>query len=226
MKFGYPLTTPNSGSSTGEWIVEISDENPGVGGGAGAEGIGFTGGAVLNDFFSKSFVSHELANVFQGQATGGWPWANGSYIWRALNPAHSSFTSPFPYAASIMALADLGFTEIANKKIEDAKTDLGFQLLYAIFMKYGWAPFASLMAGIKGLKINLYNYDEPTKTAIVATVMSWKSHIDFVTTFNEFFAAAGVEMAQSTFNQIAGRFSTINLTGLLPTGISTPKQNP
>ena len=65
-KFGYPLTTPNPGSSNGEWIVEISDENPGVGGGAGAEGIGFTAGAVLTDFFSKSFVSHELANVFQG----------------------------------------------------------------------------------------------------------------------------------------------------------------
>jgi hypothetical protein len=221
-EFGYPPARPNPGSSNGEWIVEISDENSGVGGGAGAEGIGFTAGAVLNDFFSKSFVSHELANVFQGQVTGGWPWANGSYIWRALNLAHSPFTSPFPYAASVMALTDLGFTDIANKKVEDAKTDLGFQLLYAVFIKYGWAPFASLMAGIKELHINLYNYDEPTKTAIVTAVMSWKSHIDFATAFNRFFTAAGVQIDQSVFNQITDLFSAINLTGLLPARIPTP----
>jgi hypothetical protein len=221
-KFGYSLSTPNPSSSTGEWIVEVSDEGLGVGGAAGAEGLGITGGAVLDDFFSKSFVSHELANVFQGQVTSGWPWANGSNVWRALNPADSPYTSPFPYAASVMALTDLGFTDIAQRKVQDDQADFGFQLLYAVFNKFGWAPFASLMLGIKELNISLANYAEPTKTGIVTAVISWKSRLDFVTTFNEFFATAGVEIAQSVFDQITGLFPAINLTGLLPTGISAP----
>lgn len=221
-KFGYALAVPNPGSSGGEWIAEVTDEGSGTWGGAGREGIGLTGGAVLNSFFARSFSSHELANVFTGQTSGGWSWANGSSIWRAMNPNHSPFTSPFPYAASVMALTDLGFPDDANKKITDATGDLGFQLIYAIFVKYGWAPFASLMAGIKELGINLGNYAEPVKTGIVMAVMSWKSGYDYVTTFNEFFAAVGVGIAQAVFNQILGLFSAISLSELKPTGITVP----
>jgi hypothetical protein len=221
-KFGYRLAVPNHGSLNGEWIVEVTDESSGVGGGAGGEGMGLTGGAILNSFFARSFSSHELANVFTGQTTGGWPWANGSSIWRALNPNHSPFTSPFPYAASVMALTDLGFPDDADKKVSDAAGDLGFQLIYAIFVRYGWVPFASLMTGIEELGINLSNYPEPVKTGIVMAVISWKSGYDYITTFNEFFAAAGVGVAQGTFNQILGLFSGIRLSGLKPTGITLP----
>lgn len=223
-KFGYGLAVPNPGSTGGEWIVEVTDDSSGIGGGAGREGIGLTGGAVLGSFFARSFSSHELANVFTGQTTGGWPWANGSSIWRAMNPNHSPVTSPFPYAASVMALSDLGFLDDANKKITDAAGDLGFQLIYAIFVKYGWTPFASLMAGIKELGINLGNYAEPVKTGMVMAVMSWKSGYDYVTTFNGFCAPVGVGIAQAVLNQILGLFSAISLSELKPTGITVPRR--
>jgi hypothetical protein len=54
----------------------------------------------------------------------------------------------------------------------------------------------------------------------VMAVMSWKSGHDYITTFNGFFAAAGVGVAQATFNQILSLFSEIRLSGLKPTGIT------
>ena len=194
---GYSLPKPNPRSAAGDWMVHVDELNTNIGGGAGAEGIGLTGGAVLDTFWSLSFTAHEIMNIFTGIVTAGWPWADGSEIWRALDPRHSPYVSPFPYAASIMVLNVTGHSDIASRKISDASGDLGVSLLYGIMQNYGWTPFKALMETIRLLQIDLASLTEPLKTAVIMVIMAVKTGIDFISMFNATFVQAGVAIAQS-----------------------------
>ena len=196
---GFGLPTPNPSTSDHDWQVLINESDNGFGGSAGPSGIGLTGGAAKDGYIGHLFVAHEMANVFTGQNTPGWPWANGSYIWAALGAGQ--YPSPFPRTAATAAMLNLGYTDYVNRALGEVQNDAGFQLLYGIIRTYGWTPFEKLFSFIKSINLNLSSLLEPLKTGTIMVVMTVQTGTDFITQFNQVFQQYGVGIGQNILDQ-------------------------
>ena len=187
--------------------VYISNENDQMTrlyvGWAGGDNLGFSAD-IFNDLYSaRSFVAHELANRFQGNASMGWPWTDAHGLWQKLSDyPNSRFVSPFPYAASIMLLAELHYWKDATRKLHAVTNDCGFQLLWAIFQVYGWEPYTGLFQAIRQLNVDLSQYDATGATALIASIMSRVQGVNFLRLFNSTFAYRNMTIQQSTLGEI------------------------
>lgn len=175
---------------------------------------------LLNDFYFHSFITHELANFFQGQVTGGWPWSDSHGYWQQLS-VHGEMASPFPYMASTQVLSELGYGNYSALKIQEANGDCGFSLLYSIMQKYGWAPYRTLFTLMKQKNVNLANNADSLKDAIIMILMSAGTQLNFIQLFNDTFTARGFGVSQLIINTA---YNLLNLpsqsiSNLQPTGI-------
>ena len=79
------------GFVVGRLIVDVTHETDNISGlyvgTASSAGVAFSANLVNNDYLARSFISHEMANIFQGNVTAGWPWADGRGIWMDLSKA-------------------------------------------------------------------------------------------------------------------------------------------
>jgi hypothetical protein len=187
--------------------VYVSNENDQMNrlyaGWAGEDSLGFSAD-IFNDLYrARSLLAHELANRFEGEASAGWPWSDARGLWQKLGDhPNSEVVSPFPYAASVMVLAELHYWNDAKRKLNKVTNDCGFQLLWAIFRVYGWKPYAGLFQSIQQLNIDLSYYDATGATVIIASIMSQVQGVNFVRLFNSTFAYRNMTIERSTVTRI------------------------
>lgn len=200
---------------------EVKDQLPGGIAYASYLTIGYNG-PIPSLADVRYTLFHEVVNAFTGQVSAGWPWADGSYIWRAVNPSHSPYTSPFPYAASTVILEELGYTAQAQAKLARGNSDTGMLLFYNILKSRGWDPFKELFQAVKQFGIDLSKLPEPLATGAVVTLMSWKTGTDYIALFNNLFANFNISISVPTVEQILSSYGITLPTLNYPTDVPVP----
>ena len=201
--------------------VYISNENDQMTrlyvGWAGGDSLGFSAD-IFNDLYrARSFLSHELANRFQGNVSMGWPWSDARGFWQKLGDhPNSEVESPFPYAASTMLLAELHYWKDAAHKLNAVRNDCGFQLLWAIFQVYGWKPYTGLFQVIRQLNVNLSHYGAAESTVLIASIMSGVQGINFLRLFNSTFAYRNLTIQQPSLREIVLTYPILSGVTQLP----------
>jgi len=214
------------GFSLNPLTVQVTNEGDNMSrlyvGWASGTTIGFSANLISNDYLARSFISHEMANVFQGNITGGWPWADAKGIWNQISQKaqKDNYPSPFPYAASARVLQELGYGNYSQVKLDKVTGDCGVSLLWAIYEKFGWSPYTTLFNYLRQQHVNLSNYDDETATAIIMVFMSAGTGYDYISLFNEVFNMRGVNIQQSKISEVYNMFTGLpSISNLQPTEI-------
>ncbi len=211
------------GFGIGQFNVQVSNELDNMTrlyvGFASGTTIGLSANLLTNDYLARSFLSHEMANIFQGNVTGGWPWADGKGVWRQLSK-RGEVASPYPYVASARVLQELGYGNYSQRKLDKASGDCGVSLLWVVYERFGWTPYISLFSYLRQLHVNLADYDENAKNAVIMVLMSAGTGYDFINLFNETFTMRGVGISQEAINSAYGKFQNLpSITNLQNTGV-------
>jgi hypothetical protein len=226
------------GFTIGSYSIQVTNEADNMTGlylaFASVNTIVMSANLLDDDYSARSFLTHEMANLFQGNVTGGWPWTDGQGMWRQLTK-YGEPASPFPYAASAKVLYEVGDADYAAKKIAGVAGDCGFSLLWSIFQKFGWTPYRGLFGAIRQNHVDLTQYSDEAKTAIIPTLMSTSTGYDFVSLFNATFNERNESIRQSTisttyysiYNSLP-KITDLQDTGILVggrsvSGVSTPR---
>jgi hypothetical protein len=72
----------------------------------------------------------------------------------------------------IVITNELGLTAVSAAQAQRTLSDLGVKLLYNFQQSFGWPIYQGLFNLIRTYNVNLANYGEPAKTAIVILFMS------------------------------------------------------
>ncbi len=212
------------GYSLGKYTIQVTNEADNMTklyvGFASGSTLGISASVLMNDYYARSFISHEMANIFQGNVTGGWPWADGKGIWRQLSK-RGEVSSPFPYAASVRVLQELGYGNYSAVKIAKVNGDCGFSLLWTVFQRFGWTPYNTLFNYLRQQHVNLGDYDDVTKNAVIMVLMSAGTGYDYISLFNQTFNMRGVGITQSKISEAYSLFNGLpSISGLQGTEIT------
>jgi hypothetical protein len=219
----YEQYAQDLGFGVGRMTIEVTHENDNMShlyvGSASGDGIAFTADLVSNDYQAHSFISHEMANIFQGNVTGSWPWADGRGFWLQLSKA-GQMASPFPYMASAKVLQELGYGNYSARKVAKDRGDCGGALLWAILSRFGWAPFRDLFSYMRRHHVDLVNYNEAGRNAVIMVLMSAGTGYDYIRLFNETFSMRGFGLPESKIQSTYALFQDLPpITDLTDTGI-------
>jgi len=212
----------------GEVTIHITHTDDGLRGlfvgAASRNTIGLTGNTALNNSLSRSFLSHELANLFLGETSNGWPWSDGRGMWLELG-SNGRNASPFPYIASVMALRELGYWNLSDTKLNRSKYDCGSQLLYTIFQAYGWSAYRTLFQYMRNYNVNLDQYSDSMKNAIVFYLLSVGTGTNLVTTFNTTLNIRNTSLSANDLTTATNLFKDLpNLTMLQASNIAVLRE--
>jgi hypothetical protein len=228
----YDQYAQDFGFSLSPLTVQVTNEGDNMSrlyvGWASGTTIGFSANLIQNDYLARSFITHEMANIFQGNVTGGWPWADAKGIWNQISQKaqKQNYPSPYPYVASARVLKELGDENYAQRKLEKAQGDCGVSLLWTIYEKFGWTPYTTLFNYLRQQHINLSNYDDETATTIIMVFMSAGTGYDYISLFNEVFNMRGVNIPQSKTSEVYNMFSGLpSISNLQPTGIQVTNES-
>jgi hypothetical protein len=175
--FGYSFSPSNTTQSQdGQHFDLVLD--PKSQGGAhtstlfGPYGVSISPDAVINDFAGVNgfwfylLSIHELSNVWAGSKAQGWPWADGSPLWKG--------GSAFPNMTDIMILGDIGRSDLSQIQLGRMSSDPAVTLLLSLQKFYGWSLYQTLFKEAVDSGITDWRkYDEPLRTAIVVWFLSY-----------------------------------------------------
>lgn len=137
----------------------------------GPYGVSVSPDSVINDFSGvKGFwfyllAIHELSNVWTGYKSEGWPWADGSPLWKG--------SSPFPNMVDIVILGEIGRSDLSRIQHGRMSSDPAVMLLLSLQKFYGWSLYQSLFRQATDNGIGDWRkYDEPLRSAILVWFMS------------------------------------------------------
>ncbi len=169
----------------------------------GAMGITIAADSVINvvygikGFWFYILTLHETVNVWTGYITPGWPWANGSYIWKG--------GSQFPGMCDGIITRALGYTAVSNANLATSLNDPGVKLLHDLQQTFGWEIYQGMFSLLKTYRVILADLIEPAKTATLIAFMSISAGVDLLPQF----ISAGV--AGISDDMLASVSSSFNL---------------
>ena len=137
----------------------------------GPYGVSISPDAVINDFAGVNgfwfylLAVHELSNVWAGHRAQGWPWADGSPLWKG--------SSAFPNMTDIVILAEIGRSDLSQIQQGRMNSDPAVMLLLSLQKFYGWSVYQNLfrLAADNGISDWRKN-DEPLRSAILVWFLS------------------------------------------------------
>jgi hypothetical protein len=137
----------------------------------GPYGVSVSPDAVINElsgvrgFWFYLFSIHELSNVWAGHRANGWPWADGSPIWKG--------SSAFPNMTDVVMLGEVGRSDLSRIQQGRMSSDPGVTLLLSLQKSYGWPLYQSLfkLAADNGVS-DWRSYQEPLRSAILVWFLS------------------------------------------------------
>jgi hypothetical protein len=137
----------------------------------GPYGVSVSPDAVINDFSGVTgfwfylLSIHELSNVWAGYRAQGWPWADGSPMWKG--------SSAFPNMTDIVMLGEVGRSDLSQIQRGRMNSDPGAMLLLSLQKFYGWSLYQSLFrqAADDGIS-DWRKYNEPLRSAILVWLLS------------------------------------------------------
>ena len=167
--------------------------------GISAASVGATIYGVAN-FWYYLLSLHETINIWTGTLAQGWPWADGSDLWKG--------SSPFPSACDIVITEELGLTAVSSGQVQNVGSDPGVQLILSLQKTYGWKVFQDLFSYIqKQIISDLAAYSEPLRTAIICWFLSYSCGTDLLPQFNSaVYAKSGLTIPQAAYQQAQSLF--------------------
>ena len=174
--FGYSFSpTTSAQSQDGAHFDLVLD--PQCQGGAhtstafGPYGVSLSPDAVINDFAGVRWFwfyllsIHELSNVWAAYRAQGWPWADGSPLWKG--------SSPFPNMTDIVILGEAGRSDLSQIQRGRMTSDPAVMLLLSLQESHGWSLYQSLFRQATDSGIDDWRkYDEPLRSAILVWFLS------------------------------------------------------
>jgi hypothetical protein len=154
----------------------------------GTYGVSVSPDAIVNDFAGvKGFwfyllSVHELSNVWAGYRAQGWPWADGSPLWKG--------SSAFPNMTDIVMLGQVGRGDLSQIQQGRLSSDPGVMLLLSLQRSYGWPLYQTLFRQAADGGISDWRrYDEPLRSAILVWFLSsgagYKTGMGLLPQFND-----------------------------------------
>jgi hypothetical protein len=161
--------------------VQESESCPGgIGGSSGPEGLVFCAGNWAENHWCYGLLIQELVNYFTGEGvSGGWPNQiihiadhltkidEGPYKWWADNH------SPFPILISVEVLKQLGKTAMSNQREAIFKNDFWYACFRKLHTGQGFNLWRALFALLREYKVDLNQYQEPTKSVLLMSMISF-----------------------------------------------------
>jgi hypothetical protein len=174
--FGYSFSPGNTAQSQDGNLFDLVLDPQSQGGAHtgtlfGPYGVSISPDAVLNEaegvkgFWFYLLAIHELSNVWAGYRAQGWPWADGSPLWKG--------SSAFPNMTDIVMLGEVGRSDLGQIQQGRMASDPAVMLLLSLQKFYGWALYQKLFRQAIDSGINDWRkYDEPLRSAIVVWFLS------------------------------------------------------
>ena len=183
----------------------------GLGGGTGGGDLTFCAGTWGYNKYCLWLLGHELANLWTGSITGGWPWADGSNLWKGA--------SPFPLFASVKAMEDSGSSSWAQEwwssfsSADSINNGNNRALMFKELQStYGWDIYKRAFARMKELSENLDSYSEPMKTHVVFAYLKYGANgADLIPLFTRYGFQIDEGMLNEEYTRISG-IQTFNIT--------------
>lgn len=192
----------------------------------GPYGVSVSPDAVFNEFSGmKGFwfyllAIHELSNVWAGYRAQGWPWADGSPLWKG--------SSAFPNMTDIVILGEIGRSDLSKIQQGRMSSDTGVMLLLSLQKFYGWSLYQYLFSEVVYSGVTDWRkYDEPLRSAILVWFLSrgagQAAGTGLLPEFNDMFQRlSGQTIPQSVYATAQSMFPPGSLPPPPPSAPSNP----